>query len=271
MASYSERDTNWHHKKTYYDESGEEYHVFHRWNKLGRKYGTEIRKPDGEVVWTGSELTDKSAKSKLYDKLGQKSQIFTSGELQQFKADEKTKREAEEKTEGFKEEFSEALERSKQELKEVGEAGKAEAIRLTGRQSSVNQATLRDVLLAQGRDMAEVDEIIQTGAEENQRNLTSILNQGALATKESVAQMNTMEIGSIATAEELGMKQKSLADTLMLNRQQLAQSWDIANLNRQTQLDITEMQQPSWFEQLSGAVAAGGQAAQGYSAMAALV
>ena len=143
-------------------------------------------------------------------------------------------------TEEYKEEFKEAVGSAKEELERAGEAEKAETIRIAGRSTGAQLNTLKDALLASGKDISEVDELITTGQEHIARNLTDSLKQGQILTKKIVADMNTQEIGGITTAEQFASQNKSLADQLQISREQIANAYDIAQLNKEAYIEANK-------------------------------
>ena len=269
MASFSDRWKRWVTGGTFFDENGIEYVIKHKYSLSGNKKETKVaEKRSSKTVWSGKGIKNSDAIANAGAKLGLKT--FNSKDYQTYKSDLDAETKAELKSEEYKQELKDALESSKAELKSSAEANKAESIRIAGRGGAAGLNTVKDALLATGRDPAEVSEIVASGAESVTRSLQDVINQGQLATKDIISKMNTQELGAITSAEDFNIKYKSLADSLNLNRSKLSQAWDIANLNASTQMSIAEMQQPSFLEQISGAVSAGGSAASGYAAIQAL-
>lgn len=267
MASMGDRLIDWVESDTFFDENGVEYIIYHKYSVTGNKTDTKVEVKSGRAhVWSGKAVKDSAAISKAGAKLGLKT--FNAKDYQTYKSDLDAEVKAEEKSDEYKQELKDVLASSKSELQEASAAKQAEAIRIAGRGGAEGLNTVRDALLATGRDPAEVKEIVAGGAESVTRSLRDVLNQGQLATKDILAKMNTQELGAITSAEDFNAKYKSLADSLNLNRSKLSQAWDIANLNASTQISIAEMQQPSTLEQISGAVSAGGSAAAGVATLA---
>ena len=247
MASLSERDGNYHYKSSFYDETGAEYKVSHKYSITGNKKSTKIKK-DGKTIWSGSALNSSQAMQKISS--GSPMQFFaTAGDYETYKTSET-------KSEDFKEELGAQIDSAKEEMKALGESKDVEMRRIASRTGAGQQKNLLDTLLATGTDPAEAQAIAQYGADAQARTLTDVLNQTGLATKEAVASFNNQEIQGVVNAEQFQTQYAQLANQLSVQRESLA-----------NQLNIAEMQmesaEPTLMENISGGAAAFGQGAQG--------
>ena len=261
MASFSERDGNFHYKSSFYDETGAEYRVSHSYSVLGNKKRTQIKK-DGKTIWSGSPLNSSQAMQRISSGNPEIRFFSSVGEYETFKADKISEKEAEEKSEEFKEELGEQIESAKEEMRALGESKDVEMRRIASRTTAVNQKSLTDALLATGTDPAEAEAITQYGVDAQARTLSDVLNQSALATKEAVASFNNQEIQGVVNAEQFQTKYAEMANQLAIQRESLANQLNIAEMQSDAYVDVNT---PSGIENLSGGAQAFGAGAQGLS------
>ncbi len=130
----------------------------------------------------------------------------------------------------FSAQLAAAMERIRQESREAYESRRAEAQRLGARRTGKMSRMQQQALLARGRTAGEIEQLTAGGQEAGQRSLNDLLQALSVGQKQRQAEIGRMGIGAMISGEELGIRERQLAQqeaqyqqTFGLSQQQLAQ------------------------------------------------
>ncbi len=169
--------------------------------------------------------------------------------------------------EDFSAQLAAAMEGIRQESREAYEARRAEAQRLGARDIGKMSRMQQQGLLARGRSAGEIEQLMAGGQEAGARSLNDLLQALSVGQKERQAEIGRMGIGAMISGEELGIRERQLAQqetqyqqTFGLSQQQLAQQAQY----QQGQLGLGRQQaQASIWGPLAGALGTIGGGALG--------
>ncbi len=130
----------------------------------------------------------------------------------------------------FSQQLAAAVEAIRQESREAYESRRAEAMRVGARRTGKMSRMQQQALLAQGRPAGEIEQLMAGGQEAGARSLNDLLQALSVGQKERQAEIGRMGIGAMISGEELGIRERQLAQqetqyqqTFGLSQQQLAQ------------------------------------------------
>ena len=123
----------------------------------------------------------------------------------------------------FSQQLAAAVERIRQESRELYEFERGEAQRLGARRTGKMSYEQRQALLARGRTPAEIEQLMAGGQEAAGRSLNDLLQALSIGQKQQQARIGEIGIGAMISGEELGIREQQLAQQSRQYQQSFAE------------------------------------------------